>query len=80
MRDICRRTSFTAIIFSTFCVSRFHDTCLEPVLECDVVLNLDDSCRLPVESYGDRLYCCKELSCWEEQRKRAGPVSLSCDL
>ena len=37
-------------------VSRFHDVGLESVLECDVVLHLDDNIQLSVERYRERVY------------------------
>ena len=38
------------------CLSRFHDARSEPVLDCDVVLHLDDNTQLAADRYRDRLY------------------------
>jgi serine/threonine protein kinase len=37
-------------------VKRFHDARSQPVLDCDVVLHLDDNTQLPADRYRDRLY------------------------
>ena len=37
-------------------MSRFHNACHEPTLDCDVVPHLDDNTQLSVERYRDRLY------------------------
>ncbi|CAI8043389.1 Mitogen-activated protein kinase 15 [Geodia barretti] len=50
-----RRLSAHSAVHHPF-VKRFHDARSEPVLDCDVVLHLDDNTQLAADRYRDRLY------------------------